>query len=101
LHSFAETAAYLTKFDLVVGVDTAIIHLSAALGIQTYMVSHLAHCWRWWDIKAGLGTPWYNALAIVHQKDQSDWKTPLLEVQDRVFPWIDAMVESRQGRIAA
>jgi hypothetical protein len=101
LHSFAQTGAYLKKFDLVIGVDTAIIHLAGALGIQTYMVSHLANCWRWWDIKAGLGTPWYDSVAIVHQRDQSNWTEPLLEVRNKVFPWIDALVESRQARAAA
>src|SRR6202035_1835358 len=38
LHDFADTAALITTLDLVVGVDTAVIHLAGALGKPVWLL---------------------------------------------------------------
>lgn len=77
---WAATAAFVNKLDLVIAVDTAIIHLSGAMGKPTWMISQYSNCWRWKDIKNGSGRPWYDTVDVFHQKDQNDWSEVMSQV---------------------
>ena len=75
---WAATAAHVAQLDLVITVDTAIAHLSAALGKETWMLAQYSNCWRWRDINNNTGLPWYSCMKVFHQKTPDDWK-PLLD----------------------
>lgn len=46
--SFADTAAIVSQLDLVIAVDTAVAHLSAALGTKTWvLLPNVGVDWRW------------------------------------------------------
>lgn len=89
--SFAETAAFIDKLNLVVSVDTAVAHLSAAMGKPTWMLSQFTPCWRWWDREKGTGRPWYDSMVIHSQYAPGEWKLQLEEcvtnLQDPSQPW--------------
>lgn len=74
---FYETAKFVSRLDLVITVDTAIAHLSGALGIPTLMLAQYSNCWRWWNIESGSGEPWYSGMRIFRQPVPGDWKTPI------------------------
>lgn len=78
---FAETAAFMDKLDLVISVDTAVAHLAASMGKATWMLSQFTPCWRWWDLEAGTGKPWYDSMEIIPQYAPGDWKTQLEECE--------------------
>jgi tetratricopeptide (TPR) repeat protein len=59
---FADTAALIAQLDLVITVDTAIAHLSAALGKATWIVLHVAPDWRWMTQRAD--SPWYPSVRL-------------------------------------
>lgn len=94
---WADTAAFIEKLDLVISVDTAVAHLSAALGKPTWMLSQHMHCWRWWGIKFGTGWPWYNEMRILRQTNPFDWKD--IAVACRIWLaeelWTTSLVYSR------
>ena len=46
LSDFADTAAAVSTLDLVIGVDTAVTHLSGALGRPTWLLNRFDTCWR-------------------------------------------------------
>ncbi|OYV71168.1 MAG: hypothetical protein B7Z74_07275 [Deltaproteobacteria bacterium 21-66-5] len=47
LHDFADTAALVTNLDLVIGVDTAVAHLTGALGKPVWLLAPHVSDWRW------------------------------------------------------
>jgi hypothetical protein len=77
LHTWADTAAFIAKLDLVITVDTAVAHVAAGMGKPTWMLSQYVNCWRWKDIDHGTGLPWYDTMKIYRQSDPNDWETCL------------------------
>ncbi len=79
LDDWAATAAFINKLDLVISVDTAIVHLAGAMGKPCWMLSQYTHCWRWWEIGEGSGRPWYDSVKIIIQETPGDWKSQIEE----------------------
>ncbi len=73
--SFDDTAALVSRLDLVVAVDTSTAHLAAALGRSVRMLSRHDQCWRWLTGRAD--TPWYDSLRLYQQPMPFDWATPI------------------------
>lgn len=75
LEDFWDTAALIANCDAVVSVDTAVVHLAAALGKPTFMLSRFDGCWRWHgDVP---NSPWYPSLRQYRQKIDGMWTGPL------------------------
>jgi tetratricopeptide (TPR) repeat protein len=72
---FADTAAIIANLDLVVSVDTAVVHLAGAMGKPVFMLDRYDNCWRWMSGRAD--TPWYPAMTIFRQETQGDWSIPI------------------------
>ena len=71
LTDFVETAAIIANLDLVISVDTAVVHLAGAIGAPVWMLNRFDTCWRW-----ELGredTPWYDRLRQFRQPTAGDW----------------------------
>ena len=70
--SFSDTAALITCMDVVISVDTAIAHLSGALGRPTWiMIQKFATDWRW--LLNRESSPWYSTARLFRQSDFDDW----------------------------
>jgi hypothetical protein len=70
--SFADTAALIMHMDVVISVDTAISHLSGALGRPTWvMLNHYGQDWRW--LLDRNNSPWYNTATLFRQPSRGDW----------------------------
>lgn len=78
LTDFADTAALIAELDLIIGVDTAVIHLSAALGRPTWVLSRFDGCWRW--LRARHDSPWYPGLQLFRQTQWGDWQSVIAEL---------------------
>jgi hypothetical protein len=75
---FADTAALIENLDLVITVDTAVVHCAAALGKPTWMLSRFDGCWRW--LGARRDSPWYPTLTQFRQPAPGDWDSVMKEV---------------------
>ena len=76
---FADSAAILSQLDLVISVDTAIVHLAGSLGIPCWvLLPEFKTDWRW--LKDGTDSPWYPSLRLFRQKD--GWESLILEVRE-------------------
>lgn len=72
IQNFRDTAALIMAMDVVVTVDTAIAHLSGALGRPTWiMLNWFAHCWRWLTNRDD--SPWYSTVRLFRQPAIGDW----------------------------
>lgn len=79
INNFADTAALVQALDVVVTVDTAIAHLSSALGRPTWiMLSCHAVDWRW--LLDRDSCPWYLTARLFRQQQRGDWSRPLEQV---------------------
>lgn len=80
-NDFSDTASFIEALDLVVGVDTGVIHLACAIGKPTWMLSRFDGCWRWMtEDKAGDKSPWYPTLKIYRQKTWESWEAEIEKV---------------------
>lgn len=75
---FADTAAAMANLDLVISVDTSVVHLAGALGIPTWTL--LAHTpdWRW--LKEREDSPWYPGMRLFRQQSHGDWSGVIAKV---------------------
>ncbi len=78
IRDFADTAALIANLDLVIAVDTAVVHLAGAMGKSVWLLNRLDTDWRW-GIEASR-TPWYPSLRIFRQRIAGHWSDVLSEV---------------------
>ncbi|CAH0270050.1 glycosyltransferase family 9 protein [Roseomonas sp. CECT 9278] len=71
---FLDTAAAISALDLVVSVDTAVLHVAGALGRPALMLMHGRHAdWRW--LHAQDVPVWYPSVRLVRCPDGgADWR---------------------------
>lgn len=94
LGDFAETAALIEALDLVISVDTAVVHLAGALGKPVWLLNRFDTCWRW--LLGRDDSPWYPTLRQFRQTAAGQWD----DVVTRVRVALADQAE-RHGRISA
>jgi len=83
LHDFADTAALIKNFDLVISIDTAVAHLAGAMGVTTWTLLPFGAEWRWLQQRAD--SPWYPTMRLFRQPASGDWHTVMQEVREALF----------------
>ncbi|MBF0310001.1 MAG: tetratricopeptide repeat protein [Magnetococcales bacterium] len=80
LTDFADTAEVVAQLDLVISVDTAVVHLSGALGKRCWVMLPAWSCdFRW--MRGRADSPWYpEVLRLFRQKEPDDWAGVVAEV---------------------
>lgn len=71
LEDFADTAAAMRRLDLVIAVDTAVVHLAGALGIPVWTLLPFAGDWRW--LSGRDDSPWYPSMRLFRQDRPGEW----------------------------
>lgn len=88
LPSFEATAQVMKHLDLVISVDTAVVHLAGALGVPTWNLIAKSCDWRWHPVPGDSGKAiWYDAVRLYRQAVQGDW--------DEVFARVRADLEGK------
>ena len=75
---FADTAALVAHLDLIVSVDTAIVHLAGAMGKPVWVMLQCRPDFRW--LLDGETTIWYPSMRLIRQKKFGVWN----DVIDRI-----------------
>ncbi len=86
LHSLADTAAVIDQLDLVISVDTAVLHLTGALGKPAWALIPFAPDWRW--MLKRQDSPWYPTVRLFRQSKAGQWH----DVIQQVTASIEAML---------
>lgn len=68
---FTDTAAVIENLDLVISVDTSVLHLSGAMGKPTWALLPYACEWRWMLNRQD--SPWYPTMKLFRQSRWCDW----------------------------
>jgi len=85
IENYDETAALVTALDLVVSVQTAVIHLGGALGRPVWVLVSSRPEWRYHE--TGESLPWYPSVRLIRQSVAGDWRPVLDEVRRRLKQW--------------
>ncbi|HCA26645.1 MAG TPA: sulfotransferase [Betaproteobacteria bacterium] len=80
LHDFSDTAALVSQLDLVISVDTSVVHLAGAMGKPVWLLSRFDGCWRWLQERAD--SPWYPRLRIFRQPAPRAWAPVLADAAE-------------------
>ncbi len=113
LHDFADTAALISQLDLIISVDTSVVHLAGAMAKPVWVLLPEVPDWRW--LMERKDTPWYPTLHLYRQgadknhdpviqriiADLADWQPPaqadLIEPDEPVRTPVDAPGWFRAG----
>ena len=87
IQDFADTAAIVAQLDLVVCVDTAIAHLSGALGRPCWvLLPRVQTDWRW--LQEREDSPWYpGVMRLFRQGEDETWADVAVRVAEALGRW--------------
>jgi len=71
LKDFADTAGLIESLDLVVAVDTSVVHLAGALGKPVWVLLPFMPDWRW--LLDRDDSPWYPSVRLFRQDESRTW----------------------------
>lgn len=79
LRDFADTAAVIGEVDLVISVDTSVLHLAGALGRPVWGLIPYSADWRW--LMNREDSPWYPTMRLFRQTILGDWESVIARVR--------------------
>ena len=82
LDDYDETAALVCALDLVISVQTAVVHLAGALGKPAWVLVPVVPEWRY--MARGESMPWYPSVTLLRQTARGDWKSLVQSVGQRL-----------------
>src|SRR4051812_35884773 len=69
----------MSELDLILSVDTMVVHLAGALGFEPWVMLHADCDWRW---PAGGGRSiWYPRARLFHQREAAGWEAVIGDVR--------------------
>ncbi len=78
INDFNDMAHFVSAMDLIISVDTALVHLAGAMGKPVWALLLKPSCFRW--LLGREDTPWYPTMRLFKQERHNEWG----EVFDRV-----------------
>lgn len=88
LGDFADTAALIANLDLVISVDTAVVHLAGALGKATWVLCPYWPDWRW-RIAERI-SPWYPRTRVFPPEAPGIWEPVMDRIAVALEEWLGA-----------
>ncbi len=79
---FEDTVAILHNIDLLISIDTYIVHLAGVLNIKTWLLLGYISDWRWFDDNTSI---WYNSVEIIRMNENKELANILVDkVKDKL-----------------
>ena len=92
LTDFTDTAALVSCLDLVISVDTSVVHLAGALGAPVWTMLPFNPDWRW--LLNRDDSPWYRSMRLFRQPRRGDWTSVVNDVRRE----LEGLVSAWPGR---
>jgi hypothetical protein len=95
LSHWEETRMAIASCDLVITSCTSVAHMSAAMGIPTWIITPVLPYYLW--AKPGNRTEWYNSVRLFRQTGHGDWVTVFGELKKELqHAYKNGLLDSRQ-----
>jgi tetratricopeptide (TPR) repeat protein len=79
---FSDTAALIENLDLIISVDTSVVHLAGALGKRVWTMVPFVPDWRWMLDRED--SPWYPTMRLFRQPAPGDWKSVIGKMRNEL-----------------
>jgi len=80
---FTDTAGVIENLDLLISVDTSVVHLAGAMGKPVWVLLALSMPdWRW--LLDREDSPWYPTMRLFRQQKQRDWDVVIRRVAEEL-----------------
>lgn len=83
LNDFAETSAVICNLDLIISVDTAVVHLAGAINKPVWNILPLAPDWRW--LLGRDNSPWYPSMRFFRQTRPNEWENVFEQIKQALL----------------
>jgi ADP-heptose:LPS heptosyltransferase len=82
---FYDTIHILQSIDLLITIDTSIVHLAGVLNVKTFLLLGKYSEWRWSNDDT---TYWYDSVELIRMKDDNGFKNILKTVKNSINKYI-------------
>lgn len=80
MKDFSDTAAIIENLDLVISVDTSVVHITGGMNKPIWMLSRFDCCWRW--LLNRNDSPWYPSMKIFRQSIPYHWDNVVEDIKN-------------------
>lgn len=94
---FTDSAAMIDKLDLVISIDSAVIHLAAALDKPTWVALPPNPDWRWLLERAD--SPWYPSMRLYRRDHNEPRKAQMVRIMADVKKLVALHASRESGRL--
>jgi tetratricopeptide (TPR) repeat protein len=95
LKDFSDTAALISNLDLVISVDTSVVHLAGALAKSVWVLLPFIPDWRW--LLDREDSPWYPTARLFRQDDSRAWDNVITSVHAALHDFVRNYCSRRPG----
>lgn len=85
IHDFSDTAALIGELDLVVSIDTSVVHLAGALAKEVWVRIPAVPDFRW--LLGRSDSPWYPTMRLFRQELGESWEGVMSRVATELEKW--------------
>jgi len=84
---YMDTAAVIKNLDLIISIDTSIVHVAGALGVPVWVMIPYTSEFRWFSPQQSghaefeTTTPWYPTMKLYRQETPGDWQSVMARIQ--------------------
>jgi hypothetical protein len=82
IDDFDDTAALVQNLDLVISVDTSVIHVAGALNKKAFLLLSKAGDWRWLTERSD--SPWYPSVQVFRQQTLFQWQDAMEQLTNEL-----------------
>jgi len=88
VEDFYDTLSIIKRLDLVISVDTSLVHLAGASNVPCWvMLPFISSDWRWGN---NLETsPWYDSIRIFKQSKPNDWRGTINKIKKELLKLVN------------
>ena len=79
VNDFYDSGQILSHLDLIITIDSALVHFAGAFGKKTFLLLSQNSEWRW--LESRNDTPWYPSVKLFRQKELGIWGDVIEEVK--------------------
>ena len=82
ISDYSDTASFLKQIDLLITIDSSIVHVAGSLGVKTFLLLPYTPEWRWYNDDNT--TRWYDSVTIFKQTKSGDWNSVIERVKNAI-----------------